>query len=198
VASSSVQHMSEAKTSKQDPGPHRSANGALLNTNNVLRGLLALLAVAFIGLIGFSLRDTSPKEGGEAPAFQVVTDSGRHVSTQSFGGKVLVLNFWATWCVPCVEEIPSLNAMQRKFEKQGVVVVAVSIDKNPQKYRAFLDRIHVSFDTLRDPSADLSARYGTFQYPETYIIKDGHIMRKFINAQDWLSDDVTNYLQSLL
>jgi peroxiredoxin len=77
-------------------------------------------------------------------------------------------------------------------------VVAVSIDKNPGKYRAFLDRIHVSFDTARDPQAEISARYGTFQYPETYIIKDGRVMRKFANAEDWVSDDMTQYIQSLL
>ena len=111
---------------------------------------------------------------------------------------MLILNFWATWCAPCIEEIPSLNEMQKRLAGSGVVVVAVSIDKNQQKYRAFLDRIHVSFDTARDPSSDLSTRYGTFQYPETYIIKDGRIMRKFAQAEDWLSDDMTQYIQSLL
>jgi cytochrome c biogenesis protein CcmG/thiol:disulfide interchange protein DsbE len=74
----------------------------------------------------------------------------------------------------------------------------VSIDKNAQKYRRFLDRIHVSFGTARDASADLPSEYGTFQFPETYIIKDGRIVRKFDNAADWTSDDITQYVQSLL
>jgi cytochrome c biogenesis protein CcmG, thiol:disulfide interchange protein DsbE len=169
-----------------------------MSTNNILRALLLVLGTTFLGLILFSLRDTAPREGGVAPPFQIVTDSGRRVTAQSFGGKVLVLNFWATWCAPCVEEIPSLNEMQKRFAKLGVVVVAVSVDKNQRKYRAFLDRIHVSFDTARDPAASLSERYGTFQYPETYIIKDGRIMRKFPQAEDWLSDDLTQYVQSLL
>jgi peroxiredoxin len=144
------------------------------------------------------LRDTSAKEGGRAPEFSIATDQGQRVTPISFGGKVLVLNFWATWCSPCVQEIPSLNEFQKRFAKSGVVVVAVSIDKNPGKYRAFLDRIHVSFDTARDPQAEISARYGTFQYPETYVIKDGRVMRKFANAEDWVSDDMTQYIQSLL
>lgn len=169
-----------------------------MNTNNVLRSLLAVLTAAFIGVIVFSLRDTSAKEGGTAPQFSISTDQGGRVTPTQFGGKVLVLNFWATWCAPCVQEIPSLNEFQKRFAKDGVVVVAVSIDKNPKKYRAFLDRIHVAFETTRDPTADLSAKYGTFQYPETYIIKDGRIMRKFANAEDWTSDDMTQYVQSLL
>lgn len=176
--------------------PTRSAG--IVTTNNILRVLMGLLAAAFVGLIVFSLRDTSAKEGEKAPDFSIVTDRGTRITPEEFGGKVLVLNFWATWCTPCVEEIPSLNEMQKRFANSGLVVVAVSVDKNQQKYRTFLDRIHVSFQTSWDPTADVSARYGTFQYPETYIIKDGRVMRKYANAEDWLSDDMTRYLQSLL
>ncbi len=168
------------------------------NTNNILRALMGLFAAAFIGVIVLSLRDTSVKEGDKAPNFSIVTDRGTRITPEEFGGKVLVLNFWASWCVPCVEEIPSLNEMQKRFASSGVVVVAVSIDKNQQRYRAFLERIHVAFQTSWDPKAGLSARYGTFQYPETYIIKNGRVMRKYANAEDWLSDDMTRYLQSLL
>lgn len=189
---SSVEDVKQARTASISDAPKK------VGTNTLLRALLGVLAAGFIAVIVLSLRDTTPKEGGKAPDFSVVTDSGRRVSPESFSGKVLVLNFWATWCAPCIEEIPSLNEMQKRFAGSGIVVVAVSIDKNQQKYRAFLDRIHVSFDTARDASSDLSTRYGTFQYPETYIIKDGRIMRKFAQAEDWLSDDLTQYIQSLL
>lgn len=151
-----------------------------------------------MSVIAWSLRDTSAKEGGPAPAFSIKTDEGKVVTASSFGGKILVLNFWATWCAPCVQEIPSLNEFQRRFAKSGVVVVAISVDKNDRKYKTFLSRIPVSFETARDPSQDVSAEYGTFQFPETYIIKDSRIMRKFPNAEDWLSDDMTQYVQSLL
>ncbi len=173
-------------------------SGTIVSTNTALRALLAVLTLAFISLIGMSLRDTSAKEGGLAPDFSITTDQGRKVSLSSFGGKVLVLNFWATWCAPCVQEIPSLSEFQKEFANSGVVVVAVSVDKNQQKYRAFLDRIHVSFETARDPNGDISAEYGTFQYPETYIIKNGRVMRKFAEAENWLTDDMKSYVQSLL
>jgi len=169
-----------------------------VNTNNALRALLSTLTLIFIGLIVFSLRDTSAKEGSHAPDFSITTDRGARITPDSFGGKVLVLNFWATWCPPCIQEIPSLNQFQKKFAGSGVVVLAISVDKNPRKYHDFLSRIPVSFATAQDPSWDIGTAYGTFQIPETYIIRDGRIMRKFISNQDWTSDDITQYVQSLL
>jgi peroxiredoxin len=174
------------------------ASASLVSTNTALRALLIALTLAFAGVIGYSLQDKSAREGSRAPEFSIMTDEGRRVTPTSFGGKVLVLNFWATWCAPCVQEIPSLSEFQREFAGSGVVVVAISVDKNEQKYRRFLDRIHVSFDTARDPNGDISAEYGTFQFPETYIIKDGRVIRKFAEAKIWTNDDVTQYVHSLL
>ena len=168
------------------------------NTNRLLFSLLALLTIAFLGLAIWSIRDTSAHEGGTAPAFHVRTDQGRDVTPTSFGGKVLVLNFWASWCAPCVREVPTLNELQRQFRDQGLVVVAISIDKNPAKYQNFVKRFHVVFDTVRDPSADISSSYGTFQIPETYIIKDGKVVRKLISEQNWMSDDSVQLMKSLL
>lgn len=163
-----------------------------------LKALLVVLTIAFLGIVSWNLRDTSVHEGDRAPAFSVHTTQGRELTPTSFGGKVLVLNFWATWCPPCVSETPSLSAFQRKFASQGVVVLGISIDKNQQKYQRFLQRFRVAFDTYRDPKAAISAEYGTFQYPETYIIKDGRIVKKFVADQNWMSDEVTRYVQSLL
>lgn len=169
-----------------------------MSTNNTLRALLFTLTLLFVGLIGFSLRDTSAKEGSRAPAFSITTDQGEKVTPNAFGGKVLVLNFWATWCSPCIQEIPSLDAFQKRFAGSGVVVVGISIDKNPKRYKDFLNRIPVAFETTRDPQSNISAEYGTFQYPETYIIKDGRVVRKFSGEQDWTSADITQYVQALL
>ena len=170
----------------------------MLTTSNALRTLLLTLTLLFVGLICFTLRDTSAKEGGTAPEFSITTDEGQKITPAAFGGKVLVLNFWATWCSPCIQEIPSLDAFQKRFNGSGVIVLGVSVDKNQQKYRHFLDRIHVAFRTARDPAWNLGAEYGTFLIPETYVIKDGRIMRKFVGAEDWTSEYITQYIQGLL
>jgi peroxiredoxin len=160
--------------------------------------LLIVLTAAFAALIVVSLQNSSAKEGGPAPAFSITTDRGKTITQDSFGGKLLVLHFWATWCGGCVQEIPSLNVFQRKFADKGVVVLAISIDKNPEKYKAFLEKIPVSYATARDPNADISTEYGTFQYPETYLIKDGRVVHKYGNAENWTSDDITQYVEGLL
>ncbi len=169
-----------------------------IDTTMLLRGAIGILAAAFIGILVFSLRDTSAREGQKAPPFTIVTDSGNRITPDSFGGKVLVLNFWASWCAPCVEEVPSLSEMSKKFGKSGIVVVAISTDKHQEKYRNFLNRVHASFQTAWDPKSDISSEYGTYQIPESYIIKNGRVLRKFAAAEDWTSDDMTQYLQSLL
>jgi thiol-disulfide isomerase/thioredoxin len=169
-----------------------------LNTNKLLIGLLALLTVCFLGIVVSNLHDSAAREGETAPEFHFKTDQGREVSATNFGGKILVLNFWATWCAPCVREIPSLDEFQKQFKDKGVVVVAVSVDKNEDKYKTFLKRFGVGFDTYRDPSTDVSAEYGTFQYPESYIIKDGKVARKLISEQNWMGDDMVQYVKSLL
>ena len=169
-----------------------------LNINNALRTLLVLLILTFACFVGWTLRDTSAQEGSQAPQFSILTDNGKVVTPTSFGGKVLVLNFWATWCRPCLQEIPSLNQFQQQFANSGVVVVAVSIDKKEQNYRNFLKRIPVSFATARDPKADISGLYGTFQYPETYIIKDGRVMHKYPEGEDWTSSDIQQFVRTLL
>jgi|SRR5690242_9394926 cytochrome c biogenesis protein CcmG, thiol:disulfide interchange protein DsbE len=169
---------------------------AALNTG--LKALLLALTLALLGVLGWNMRDTSVHEGDRAPEFSVRTDQGVQITPTNFGGKVLVLNFWATWCQPCVTETPSLSAFQRKFKDKGVVVLGISIDKNREKYNRFRQRFHLSFDTFRDPDATISTEYSTFQYPETYVIKNGRIVRKFISDQNWMSDDIEQYIQSLL
>jgi peroxiredoxin len=166
--------------------------------NRGLQVLLLLFLVGFLGLIGWNLRDSSIREGDIAPNFSIRTDQGNQITPTNFGGKVLVLNFWATWCPPCISETPSLNAFQRSFADRKVVVIGISVDKNQEKYRRFLQRFRIAFQTYRDPNATISADYGTYQYPETYVIKEGRILRKYVSDQDWTHNDIKQYIESLL
>src|ERR1051325_1224725 len=140
-------------------------------------GLLAALIVIIAG----SLNERVVKAGDSAPDFSITTDHGRKITATSFGGKVLVLHFWASWCGPCVEEAPPLNEFTRKVADSGVVVLGVSIDSNENAYRKFIAANNIQFETARDPESNISASYGTFKVPETYIIdRNGKVVQKVI------------------
>ena len=136
--------------------------------------------------------------GSNAPDF-TVQDSDHKVTLSQFRGQVVVLNFWGTFCPPCIEETPSLVRMQSRLRDKGVVVVAVSIDDDDAAYHKFLRDYHLnSMVTVRDGAQKSSALFGTFGWPETYIIdRDGRIRRKFIGAVDWGSPEITDYLSKL-
>jgi thiol-disulfide isomerase/thioredoxin len=113
-------------------------------------------------------------------------------------GQVVVLNFWATWCPPCVEEMPSLVTMQKQLANKGVTVFAVSLDVDKGAYEKFLRDHGVELLTVRDPDQKSSSMYGTFRYPETYIIdRKGVVRRKFIGAVDWTHPEIESYIAGL-
>jgi len=170
-----------------------------LKTDRILRYSIGVLLCAFVYVIFVTLRERIIGVGDSAPDFSVTADNGRTVSLNSFGGKVLVLNFWATWCATCMEELPSLDQFQRDFAGSGVVVLGVSVDKDEKAYKRFLSRVNVAFLTTRDPDNKINADYGTFKFPETYIInRDGKVLSKIISSTNWTDDKMMNYVKSLL
>jgi cytochrome c biogenesis protein CcmG, thiol:disulfide interchange protein DsbE len=161
-----------------------------------MRRISALLMLA-TALLGGCDRGAKPTlVGSPAPDF-TVEDADRKVTLHDLKGKIVVLNFWATWCPPCVEEMPSLVKMQRQ-EKNRVVVLAVSVDDDERSYHNFLKKNNVDLLTVRDPRQKSNELYGTFKFPETYIIdQSGVLQRKFIGAVDWTRPDVIEYLNKL-
>jgi len=138
-----------------------------------------------------------PRIGTAAPDF-IVQDADHKVELRDFQGKVVVLNFWATWCAPCVEEIPSLTQLQDRFKNKGLAVVGVSVDVDNDGYHKFLKDHNVDFLTVRDPDQKTNDLYGTFKFPETYIIdRKGIVRRKFIGAVDWSQPEIVDFLTKL-
>ncbi|MGC2446839.1 MAG: TlpA disulfide reductase family protein [Candidatus Sulfotelmatobacter sp.] len=161
---------------------------------------LASLCTSCLLLIGLTACYTGsrpPRIGSNAPDI-TVQDSDRTVKLSDYHGQVVVLNFWATWCPPCVEEMPSLVEMQRRMKAKGVTVIGVSVDVDQNAYHQFLKDHNVNLLTVRDPAQKSSNLYGTFKFPETYIIdRNGVMRRKFIGAVDWTSPDITDFLGKL-
>ena len=138
-----------------------------------------------------------PRIGVAAPDF-TVRDSDRTVTLSQLKGQVVVLNFWATWCPPCIEEMPSLVEMQQRMKSKGVTVLAVSVDVDESAYKQFVKDHNVNLMTVRDPSGNSSGLYGTFKFPETYVIdRNGVMRRKFIGAVDWTQPEITEFLSKL-
>jgi peroxiredoxin len=156
-----------------------------------------LLLAGLLALSGCYSGSRPPRIGRAAPDF-TVKDSDRTVTLSQLKGQVVVLNFWATWCAPCIEEMPSLVRMQQFMKAKGVTVLAVSIDVDENAYREFLKQHGVNLLTVRDPEEKTPGLYGTHMWPETYIIdRNGIVRRKFIGAVDWTEPEVVDYLGKL-
>jgi cytochrome c biogenesis protein CcmG/thiol:disulfide interchange protein DsbE len=172
--------------------------------NTIFRKIMAWgsMGFAFFVLAFFTLphyrQGESSIAGKRAEDFSMELD-GKPAHLFDLRNKVVVLNFWASWCPPCVEETPSLIALQQRIAPRNGVVLGVSIDEDPQAYEKFLREHQINFPTFRDPSKKIPNDYGTAMWPETYIIdRQGIIVRKIIGPQDWNSPDMIAYFDSVL
>lgn len=173
--------------------------GKAVKTESWLKLAIAVcLALLAYGVV-VALRSPVVGVNDKAPDFTITTDNGRRISRSDFGGRLLVLNFWATWCPPCLEEIPSLDTFQKRLAHAGVVVLGISVDSDAVAYRQFLERARVSFLTARDPEARIATRYGTFKFPETYLIdRSGRVRDKIIGPADWIEPAMIQRVRRLL
>jgi cytochrome c biogenesis protein CcmG, thiol:disulfide interchange protein DsbE len=157
--------------------------------------LLPLLALV---LCAGCYSGSRPAHIGNTAQNFTVQDSERKVTLDQFRGQVVVLNFWATWCPPCVEELPSLMTMQERMRNRGIVVVGISIDVDGNAYDNFRRQHGINFLTVRDPQQKVAGMYGTTGWPETYIIdRQGVLRRKIVGPTDWTSPDMVQFLSKL-
>jgi thiol-disulfide isomerase/thioredoxin len=175
----------------------------------ILRKVFAwgALAVAAGILVVFAM--PSYRQGEASIAGQTARDfaleiSGKPGHLSDLRGKVVVLDFWASWCPPCVSEAPSLNRLQKYLESRNGVVLGVAADEDPAAFQKFLLEQGVNFPTYRDPAtkdnrSPIALSYGTSMIPEAYIIdRHGRIARKVIGQQQWDSPDMLAYFEAIL
>jgi cytochrome c biogenesis protein CcmG, thiol:disulfide interchange protein DsbE len=173
-------------------------------------GVMAFIALVFVLFARPMYRQGEPTVAGKRAEDFATDIGGKPGRLSDLRGKVVVLNFWATWCPPCVEETPSLNKLQKYIESRNALVLGVSVDEDPNAYEKFLKDQAVIFPTFldgsvhRDPSsnnliAPIANEYGTTMYPETYIIdRNGKILRKFYSSEQWDSPEMLAYFDSIL
>lgn len=145
------------------------------------------LVVFAIGLARDPRAVPSPLVGNEAPNFSMTTFDGKPFSLADHRGKIIVLNFWASWCYPsCYEEAPVLEATWRAFRDNGVMVVGVDIQDTEEKARAFIEQFKLTFPNGQDTTGKISIDYGIYGVPETFIIdRKGKIVFKRAGAVQW-------------
>ncbi len=160
------------------------------------RLLPALLSLAFLSILSACDRGNHPSQTGKpAPDFNL-SDGSTSIHLASYRGKIVLVNFWASWCAPCITELPSLEQFHREHPEYPVL--AVSIDESEEAYKRFLVQHKVDLVTVRDPEQTASKQYATTGWPETFIIdRQGKIRRRFIGATDWTDPEFLRYLKTL-
>ena len=161
-----------------------------------LRRLITLSALLSLAMATGCDRGSRPSYTGErAPDF-TLSDGENSIHLANYRGKVVLLNFWASWCPPCVQETPAL--VELHHTRPDLAILAVSIDEDPDAYKRFLKRFNVDLTTVRDPNRTTANLYHTTGWPETYIIdRQGFIRRKIVGDPDWSSPEIREYLKSL-
>lgn len=139
------------------------------------------------------------REGQQAPDFSFSQSPGQTADLKDYRGRVVLINFWATWCPPCRDEMPSLNALYEIMDPSRLVILAFSVDQSWDPVRRFMAENHHILPVYADFNRKISTLYGTLKFPETYIIdKKGKVAFKVIGETDWMAPDMLSYLRQLM
>ncbi len=159
-------------------------------------------------ILSLTLNDTSFEFSNQvaiesdipAPAFSFPGLDGKKVSLSDYKGKVVLVNIWATWCPPCVDEMPSMEKLYRKFKEQNFEILAVSIDESGSKAVApFMKKNRLTFPALIDSDGTIKSAYRITAIPESFIIdKQGVIVKKIVGPLDWADPQVFRFIGDLI
>lgn len=185
------------------------------------RGLTVLLSAVLCVLLPVSSADSffhkkkGPPPGAEdyfrklgiekpekkilAPDFTLEDLSGKLISLKELRGKVVFLNFWATWCVPCRQEMPTMEKLHREFTKQGLEVIAVNLRESKEDVRKFFDELGLTFTALLDRDGEVSNEYGVWSIPLSYFInRKGEFVGKVIGYRKWDGPEAKTFFRDVL
>jgi peroxiredoxin len=141
-----------------------------------------------------------PAEPSEAPDFSLMSLDGRSVRLRDLRGKLVLLNFWATWCAPCLHEMPSMERLYQTFKPTEFVLLAVSMDRHGAEVaQPYADNLKLTFPILLDSASEVARQYGVRGLPTTYLIApDGVLLGAVVGARDWYRTEAKALLAGLL
>ncbi|NOY64831.1 MAG: TlpA family protein disulfide reductase [Nitrospirae bacterium] len=158
--------------------------------------LLVLLIILSIPL--FLTNATAADE--KAPDFSLPSIEGSLYRLSDLHGKVVILNFWATWCTPCLEEMPALDILNKRYKDKGLVILGISIDRKRETLEEFLSKNPVSYPILLDQKGEVFVnKFTVTGLPATYVVdKDGYIVEQYTGKKDFTSQEFTDLIERLL
>ncbi len=162
---------------------------------SLLRGFLAIVLFAFACHENLSV----PTVGQPVSEIVLPDLEGGTFRLSEHRGKVVIINFWASWCPPCVDEMPSLERLHRALRDKGLEVVAISVDDSIEVIERFQRENGLSFTMLFDEDAKVAHGFQTFKYPETYIVdKEGRLLSKIVGPRNWITPAIMLEVVGLL
>jgi thiol-disulfide isomerase/thioredoxin len=134
-----------------------------------------------------------------APDFTLPTIDGKQVSLREYRGKVVFLNFWATWCIPCREEMPALERLHQKYQSQDLVIISIDLKESAEQVKAFFQKHALSFPALLDQDGSVFRDYLVAGMPTTYLIgRDGMLMARGVGGRDWTRPEALELIKELI
>lgn len=181
----------------------------MLPTARIALSLGVILVAVMIGSIGVEAASEDqlaaalgiqiPQERVAAPNVIGTDPDGNTIRLRDFRGKVVFLNFWATWCIPCRQEMPAMERLYREYNERGFVVLAVNLQEGSGAVRAFVRELHLTFPVILDPKGAATMAYLVRGLPATYLIDRNQILvGRAIGAREWDSKAARAYIQGLL
>jgi len=166
--------------------------GWLLGAGVVVAALFALLLTADA--------PAPVGRGSQAPAFELPPlGGGPSLGVEQLRGKVVLLNFWATWCEPCKDEMPAMERLYRALAGSDFELIAVSVDEDQATVDAFVKELGLTFPILMDSSKKVATTYQTFRFPESLLVgRDGVVLERYVGPKDWDADAYRDQIQRLL
>ncbi len=162
-------------------------------------GPAIVVALIVAAMLGLQWLQSAPASRYAAPDFTLPDLHGAPVRLNDLRGKVVFLNLWATWCPPCRAEMPSMEALYRRFRDRDFAMLAVSEDIDAAVVASFVRELGLTFPVLLDTESRLPGRYGVTGFPETFIIdRDGQVIRHVVGPEDWDSPEMLAYFEALL
>ncbi len=166
------------------------------------RFLPMFLITLLIAMLGYALlkptgEKTSPLVGKLAPDFRLETLNGGTLKLSSFRGRPVIVNFWASWCVPCRDEAPWLEAAQEQYSAKGLLFVGIVNNDTPKNARGFVKEFQLSYPNLIDPNGKVAVDYGVTGIPETFFVRrDGVIVYKKFGPFD--PEELDSHIQEIM